>query len=959
MFLTSLKLQLRFTHLFIFLLITFFSFDLNAQSETTGKIVGKLLDSQSGDPLVGSNIYLENTTLGAASDLDGNFIILNIPAGKYTLVVLNIGYVETKVTNVEVAANEVTKLDMAVDSEILTSETIVVEAKVLENTDASLLKSRQKSNSVSDAISAETISRIASVDAADAMRVVTGASVVGGKYVYIRGLGDRYSNTQLNGAELPSADPDKKAFNMNMVPSKLLDNIVIKKTFTPDEPGNFSGGLVNIGTKAFPDAFYIEASAAMVYNVQSSGNNNFLTYSGSNTDWRGFDDGLRDVPQMLQDPEVFIPTRVRASTNYDQGLLLDQQSKSFNTEWAPHLGTGPINQNYSFSIGNTINVLGSPFGFYGSVTYQNRATFYDNGTVGRWQLSGNVQDVDGLKMEKLYKDSRSNEEAVLGMMGTFSYQISRNHEFTFDIMSTQSGIKSSRYMWGEWPDQLTGGELYETRSLGYTERKLNTYHIKGKHHLEFLADLHMEWIASLGKTSQDEPDLRFFSNTFRNDVVDGNDTTYYSIDNNLYNYPTRFWRSLDEDKRNLMVDLSLPFKQWGQFSSKIKFGGFYADTDRIFQQRHFEFRQQDAEYRGDPVDFFNNVGISDSSNVNRLRFDNYVQEIPTAANNYDGYEKISAAYAMIELPLTRRMRLVGGARYEITRMSIFSLDTTVAQLDNDDWLPAASLIYQVGQNMNVRFAYGKTLARPTLRELSPLRTFEFLGDDLYGGNPLLSRTLINNYDARWEWFDRPGEIYALSGFYKTFKNPIERYFDIGAEKYSHQNVPDGLVYGVEFEIRKRLDVIAPYLKNFNLNTNLSLIHSEVIIPETELELIRRFDSNPEETRPLYGQSPYIVNVELVYANLESGTSVSVLYNLFGERLWEVMVGATPDVYEQPQPIIDIVFTQQLFHNLKLRAGVKNLLNSWISRVQTFNGNQYNYQRFTEGRRFGIGLNFSI
>ncbi|MCK4819355.1 carboxypeptidase-like regulatory domain-containing protein, partial [bacterium] len=403
----SLNLRLRFFLSFFFLFIIVSSFIVSkiyAQVEKTGKIAGNLVDSQSGDPLIGANVYLENTTLGAASDIEGSYVILNVPPGEYSLIVSNIGYAETKITNVKVSGIEVTKLDLAINPEIMTSETIVVEAKILENTDASLLKSRQKSNSISDAVSSETIARIASTDAADAMKVVTGASVVGGKYVYIRGLGDRYSSIQLNGAELPSADPDKKAFNMDMVPSKLLDNIVTKKTFTPDEPGSFSGGLVNINTKAFPDEFYVDVVVALSYNTQSTFNDNFLTYTGSNTDWRGLDDGLRNIPEMMQDPEVEIPTRIRASTNIDLGFELDAMSKSFNTEWAPYLVTGPINQNYAFSIGNKIDIGGNPLGFYGSVTYQNRASFYENGTIGRWQLSGTVQDVEGLKMEKLYQD---------------------------------------------------------------------------------------------------------------------------------------------------------------------------------------------------------------------------------------------------------------------------------------------------------------------------------------------------------------------------------------------------------------------------------------------------------------------------------------------------------------------------------------------------------------------------
>jgi outer membrane receptor protein involved in Fe transport len=292
-------------------------------------------------------------------------------------------------------------------------------------------------------------------------------------------------------------------------------------------------------------------------------------------------------------------------------------------------------------------------------------------------------------------------------------------------------------------------------------------------------------------------------------------------------------------------------------------------------------------------------------------------------------------------------------------MEILSLDTTVANLKSEDWLPAFSLIYQLTDNMNLRAAYGRTLARPTLRELSPLRTFEFLGDALYGGNPYLARTLIDNYDFRWEWFERPGEIYAVSAFYKKFKNPIERYYDLGSEKYSHQNVPEAIVYGAEFEIRKSLDIFASFLSDFSINSNLSLIHSEVTIPEQEMELIREFDSNPDNKRPLYGQSPYLVNVELMYSNQQSGTSASVLYNIFGERLWEVVVGATPDVYEQSQPVVDIVFSQRIFSGLTLKAGIKNLLNSSVSRVQTYNGTEYAYHRYTKGRNFGIGLSFSM
>ncbi len=518
-----------------------------AQSVPPGKISGKLVDAQTGEPLIGANVYLENTVLGAATDLDGVYLIPNVPEGEYLLVVSNVGYTETKVSGVKVTGTEVTRIDLAIHSEILTTETITVEARSLKNNDASLLRDRQKSNAISDAISAETISRQATSDAADAMRMVTGASVVDGKYVYVRGLGDRYSNTQLNGAELPSADPDKKAFNLDIVPTQLLDNIVTKKTFTPDESGNFSGGLVNIGTKSFPDQFFFQFSARMASNSQTTFNNNYLTYTGGGKDWLGYDDGTRAIPGPLSNPDFIIPTYGSARRNLELAKGLDASSKAFNQTWTPSAGAAPINQSYSVAVGDQISFLGIPAGYHGSVSYSRDAMFYENGTLARWQLSGTVQDQNGLYGYKNYSDNKSTENVLIGGLATFSIRPHANHEISTDYMYTQSGTKTSRYMNGVWPDQLSEGEFYETQSVLFQERNLSTFQLKGKHYIPSLADLTVEWNGSLGKTKQEEPDLRFFSNTYRPEV----DTVYYSIDKNLYNNPTSFFRTLNEDKNNL------------------------------------------------------------------------------------------------------------------------------------------------------------------------------------------------------------------------------------------------------------------------------------------------------------------------------------------------------------------------------------------------------------------------
>ena len=262
--------------------------------------------------------------------------------------------------------------------------------------------------------------------------------------------------------------------------------------------------------------------------------------------------------------------------------------------------------------------------------------------------------------------------------------------------------------------------------------------------------------------------------------------------------------------------------------------------------------------------------------------------------------------------------------------------------------------------MNLRASYGKTLARPNFREMAPFRSFEFLGDFQFVGVPDLKRTLIDNFDLRWEWFERPGELYAVSAFYKNFQNPIERTLDPTTEVINYQNVERGSIYGAEFEIRKRLDVLHNSLSNFMLNINFSLIRSKVDIPKDEYEVnIFPQDSSASKTRPLFGQSPYLVNLELSYFNTETGTTVGLFYNIFGSRLSEVTLGATPDVYEQPRGIFDLTFSQKMWFGFNFKFSAKNLLNSPVKKTIEFKGNNFIYHQYNTGRSFSVGVSYSI
>ncbi|MFQ5754327.1 MAG: carboxypeptidase-like regulatory domain-containing protein, partial [bacterium] len=434
------RIQIASLILSILLLLIFGAYSsLKANDIAKGRIIGRLVDAETGEPLIGANVFLEDTMIGAASDLNGKFDIKSVPPGKYNLMISIIGYAKKKLTDVKVPANKIVKLDVTLEPEVLVGEDVVVVARMLKNTEASLLKERQKAAAVSDAISAEDFSRAGLGDAAIAMGHVTGVSTIAGKYIYIRGLGERYSTTQLNGAVLPSADPEKRAVQLDLFPTNLLDNIVTVKTATPDKPGNFTGGSVNIATKTFPESFTMSFSSSTGFNSQTTLKNSFLTYPGGKKDWLGMDDGTRDIPSVLKDPSFEIPDIGSAFTDADKAKLLDEVSKSFKPVMSPSTKTAPINQSYAFSIGNQFELLGRPLGFVGSFSYKRNLSNYDDGISGRWQLTGKVSEVDELNNDFLLFDSRSEDEALWGSLVNLNFKPHRNHELGANFLYNRGG----------------------------------------------------------------------------------------------------------------------------------------------------------------------------------------------------------------------------------------------------------------------------------------------------------------------------------------------------------------------------------------------------------------------------------------------------------------------------------------------------------------------------------------
>ena len=941
--------------------------EMRAQ-ESAGRISGTVVDSETGDPLIGATVTVVGLQLGAMADLEGTFLIRNVPVGQHTVLVSMIGFAQKRVTEVRVDPGQVSRIDIAVDQELIVADVVEVTARSLENTEAALLKQRQNALSISDAISAEDISRGAQGDVAAAMTRVTGASVVDGKYVYIRGLGERYSSAQLNGTSLPNTDPNSKSVQMDIFATNLLDNITTEKTFTPDKPGNFTGGSVNVKTKSLPESFTMSFSTSTKYNSQSSFKD-ILSYDGGEYDFLGFDDGTRDIPLALQNPDVEIPSITSALRDPEAAQLLDLYSKSFGDKsMTPTTTEGALGQSYSFSIGNQTTVLDRPFGMLGSVSYNRNISAYDNGASGIWKRVS--RESEGLNRERFATDTSGSEEVLWGGLVNATYRPSITHEIGANVLYNRSGEKQSRYQTGAWPSSLPGDNVrYETRVLSFIEREMRSLQFRGKHVLPSVSNLEIEWNGAFIRSTQDEPDLRFFTNEFQTVDAEGqgaSDIDSYTIALSNYAAPTRYFRNLEETNRDFKLDLTLPFSPWSGLTARLKLGGAYLDKDHTFRERRFSFRQDNLRYRNDPAVFFSSArtGILPDEFQDTpgfTRFGNFVSEDSDLKNNYDGEQEIMAGYVMLDLPFSRRFKVTGGARYESTLLDVVSHEPSLSpgKLDEKDWLPSVNTVYEVVDNMNVRGAYSRTLARPSFRELAPFASFLFVGDFIFVGNNELKRTLIDNYDLRWEWFTRPGEIYALSYFYKKFEHPIERVIVTTNGEIQFQNVDAAFVTGVELEYRTRLDQLHPSLSNFQIGGNLSLVRSQVDIAPSELAVIRALDPNAGDTRELQGQSPYVVNFDAMYDNTDTGTLVSVHYNVFGERLSEVSTGGTPNAFEQPAGMLDITGSQRLWDRVTLKFSAKNLLDPDIKKVHPFNNEEFIRSLYKRGRTYSVGFSYGI
>ena len=973
---------------------------LAPEASAQGALMGVVVDAESGETLIGANVYIASVARGAATDLDGTYRIAGLAAGAYDVAYSFAGLADQTVTGVTIRDGETTEINVQLTADELETVTVTAEAILAQNTEVGLLRVRARAAQVSDAISAETISQSGSSDAGDAMERVTGASVQGGRYVFVRGLGDRYANTQLNGATLPTADPDRRAVQFDLFPSEFLDNIVTLKTFTPDKPGSFSGGLVDINTRSFPEAMTASLSVSTGASTLVAPGGEILVDPTASVSYFGTADRF-EIPAELQgDRELPILSRqIRLNPETDPEMLAEIELNerlvdAFSARSvAPAPGTAAPNVSASGAFGNRFRVLGNDLGFIVSGTLDRGVASYDEGIVGRYGTAGSGEDGARLpQLRQRRQDRRTTVSSNLGGIANAAYRIGQFNEVTLNTLFSRNAESEARFISGPAPFPIggTGDPITVTdRVVGQTQRQLASGSLRGRHELPAAGGLGVEWRASYAETRLDEPDLRFFANANLTGASGGED---YVVGGASLNNTLHFFRESTETLGGLGLDLTVPRAALGGIA-QVKVGGLYEATDRDFRERRFEILSEGLALTGEDaaaVDAFfgpENSGVLEVQPANprdpqgrqTYLLGNVLRDNTQANNQYGGALDVAAAYAMAEFGVADRLRVIAGARYERTDLAIDVVNRTTGEavapedpafsnrIAEGDVLPSLNVVYALGEAMNLRGAATRTLARPTFREIAPFCSFDFGTDGELCGNPALDRTLITNLDLRWEWFNTPGSLLAASVYHKDLQSPIERVIidnDNGLQEF--QNVDNATILGAEFEARQRLDAFGlagPVLGNLSLGGNVTLTRSRITIGEDELAERRLVNPDAADTRPLQGQSPFLVNVDLAYDNPVSETRAGLYFNVFGRRLSRVGV---PDVYERPSPQLDFVASQRLAGQFSLKLSVKNVLNADAEEVYDFPESTYGaigglapfcLQR-ERGTSFSLGLSFS-
>lgn len=957
----------------IFILFLFITVGVTAKAQN-GTVRGSVFDANTGEFLPGVTIYIARTGQGTITDLDGNFNLSMAP-GKYDIKISFISYEPVIKEGVVVKSGEVTTLNtIGLQEATFEIASVVVTAKAVRNTENALVALKKKSPNLFDGISAMALKKTGDSDAASSVKRITGVSVSNGKYVYVRGLGDRYTKTVLNGVDIPGLDPDRNSIQMDIFPTNIINNIIVHKSFSAELPADFTGGVVDIELKDFPEEKTGSVSISGGYNSNYHFNSSYLNYQGGKTDFLGFDDGTRAIPATSE-----IPFFVDAISN--PGGSDDQRFQdilgSFNKTMAAEQQTSFMDYDFGVSYGNQKNLEKYTLGYNFALSYKNSTEFYQNTENGRYGLSSDKDENELVLRTQSIGNYGVNNVFLSGLAG-FAIK-TKNSKYRLNLIHLQNGESKAGIFDFTSRDLGSDFDAYQ-HTLLYTQRSLTNLIIDGKH-LFNESKWEVIWKLSPTLSRIQDPDTRFIRYK-----VDGSDLVIGTESG----FPTRTWRDLEEINIGGVAHITRKYNFRGQ-DAKLKFGGAYTFKERDFIIRTFAINVRDIALTGDPNEIFLDENLYRGNQNEGVIYE--PSFIPDNANQFNAKVNYGAGYVSTEVNLLTKLKTVIGIRAEYYLQKYTGQDQQKENVLNNaevinslDLFPALNIIYSLTEKQNLRFSYSKTIARPSFKELSyaqiydPISGNTFIGglsDDIgqedgeevvyWDGN--LVSTDIHNFDFRWEFFPSNGHIISLSGFYKKFYNPIEMVQFVTVQKMQIQprNVGDGQVLGAELELRQDLEFISERLRQFSFNANFTYVDSKVKLSQLEYDSRvknARTGQKIEKYRDMAGQSPYLLNAGLAYnggdVGFWKGFESGIYYNVQGKTLQIVGIKDRPDIYSTPFHSLNLKLGKQFDNGIGLGFKIKNILNQKDQSIyESFNAEEQIYSYKEKGISYSLSLSLKF
>ncbi|MBG0859374.1 MAG: TonB-dependent receptor [Bacteroidales bacterium] len=912
----------------------FFSAYINGQN---GSIEGTVTDKANSEILIGATVQIEGTAIGTTTDINGRFFLTSLKAGNYKLKISYVSYTSRVIENVSVEPDLITVLSIELEGNLIKLGDITVSAVRKTNTEVSVITDIKASQFVSTGISGQQISKTLDKDASEVVKRVPGITIMDNRFLVVRGLSQRYNNVWLNNAATPSAEADVKAFSFDIIPSSMIENIMIYKSPAAELPADFSGGFVKITTKNMPE------NNGMVFSYSTGFYQNttfkeFLKSAPGRTDWLGFDNGSRALPENM--PQHL--NEYESATNPAVREKIITLGRELSNIWSSAPAPAYPEQKFSFGLTRKFRLGNKTGGNLTALTYGNSNTSEE--LLNADYSIYNYGD-DRPSFQNQFTDRHYSNNARISLMNNTSFYPGKRTKLEIRNLFNQAG--SSRYISRIGREWYNDGRFIRSEEMRYLSRSVYAGQLAGEHTIGE-GKTRIDWILGYASSNKKEPDTKRYRY-----LRDETDTTrYFMIFNDQADLSSqsRMWIDLHERTVSASLNFTRQLDING-FNPEIRAGLYFENKDREFNARNFGYA------KGSPESIFGQTTLP----VDRIFADENINlttgiklmEVTALSDSYTAANHQVAGYLSVRIPVGEKINFLTGLRLEKNRQTLSSYkqaSTVKVDVDRDTFnlFPSANLTYNFTEKSLVRFAYGMTVNRPEFREIAPFYYVDFeMNAGIYGA-PHIRQAYIHSFDIRYELYPGPGETYNIGAFYKRFLNPIEQVIlGNNPTQYSFENVESAYSAGIEAEARKSLEFI-PGMENFSVVMNSSLVWSRVMFPDGALS----------RNRPLEGQSPYIVNTGLFYQGKTNGLMISMMYNIIGKRIiavgrpspneWEDI----PDIYEMPRNVIDFTISKIIGKRVELKGGLKDLLNEKVEYIQTINA-RVDMNTYTKGTEYGI------